>query len=159
MLKGEAINITEKRAVLHIALRNRSNIPIAVNGKNVMPEVNDVLDKMQKFSHKIRSKEWKGYTGKAITDIVNIGIGGSDLGPVMVTEALKNYSHPDLKVHFISNIDGTHLAETLKCLNSETCLFVIVSKTFSTQETITNAESAKQWFLNQAKDVCHEISK
>ncbi len=152
MFKGEAINETENRAVLHIALRNRANASIRVDGKDVMPEVNAVLEKMKDFSDKVISAEWKGYTGKKITDIVNIGIGGSDLGPAMVTHALKPYARKDLAVHFISNIDGTHLAETLKPLNPETTLFMIASKTFTTQETMTNAFSARQWFLNSAKD-------
>ena len=152
MFKGEAINETENRAVLHIALRNRGNASIRVDGKDVMPEVNAVLEKMKDFSDKVISAEWKGYTGKKITDIVNIGIGGSDLGPAMVTHALKPYARKDLAVHFISNIDGTHLAETLKPLNPETILFMIASKTFTTQETMTNAFSARQWFLNSAKD-------
>lgn len=150
---GDLINTTENRAVLHIALRNRSNRPIIVDGINIMPAVNKVLDQMKSISHRIRSGEWKGYTGKPITDIINIGIGGSDLGPVMVTEALKSYSkYPDLKVHFVSNIDGTHLHEVLKVLNPETCLFIVASKTFTTIETITNATSAKTWFLSHAKN-------
>jgi len=152
MFNGEAINFTENRSVLHIALRNVSNREISVNGKNVMEDVNRVLKQMQMTSDAIRSGEWKGYTGKRITDVVNIGIGGSDLGPVMVTEALKPYGHPEIQVHFVSNIDGTHLAETLKKLNPETCLFIIASKTFTTQETITNATTAKEWFLSQAKN-------
>jgi glucose-6-phosphate isomerase len=151
MFNGEKINFTEDRAVLHIALRNRSNRPIMVNGKDVMPDVNRVLAQMRGFSDQVRSGEWKGYTGKSITDVVNIGIGGSDLGPLMATEALKPYAG-NLKVHFVSNIDGTHIAETLKKLNPETALFIIASKTFTTQETITNATSAKEWFLEQAKD-------
>ncbi|HAL55736.1 MAG TPA: glucose-6-phosphate isomerase [Bacteroidetes bacterium] len=152
MFHGDRINSTEKRAVLHIALRNRSNSPIIVDGEDVMPSVNKVLDHMKSFSESVRSGAWKGYTGKKILDIVNIGIGGSDLGPVMVTEALKPYAHPRLNVHFVSNIDGTHIAETLKRLNPETTLFIISSKTFTTQETITNANSAKQWFLDYTKD-------
>ena len=152
MFAGEKINVTEGRAVLHIALRNRSNTPIVVDGEDVMPAVNGVLDKMRSFTESVRVGVWKGYAGKAMTDVVNIGIGGSDLGPVMVTEALKPYGHPRLNVHFVSNIDGTHLAETLKSLNPETTLFIISSKTFTTQETITNAESAKLWFLDRAKD-------
>jgi len=132
MFSGEAINFTEGRAVLHIALRNRSNTPILVDGKDVMPEVNAVLDHMKQFTEAVRSGEWKGFTGKAITDVVNIGIGGSDLGPFMVTEALKPYGGP-INVHFVSNIDGTHLAEVLKKVNPETTLFVIASKTFTTQ--------------------------
>jgi glucose-6-phosphate isomerase len=152
MFNGEKINITEDRAVLHIALRNRSNRPILVDGQDVMLEVNRVLAKMRTFSEAVRSGTWKGYTGKAITDIVNIGIGGSDLGPKMVTEALKPYSSPDLRAHFVSNIDGTDLVETLKTLNPETALFLVASKTFTTQETMTNAHSAREWFLTSAKD-------
>ena len=139
MFAGEKINNTEGRAVLHAALRNRSNRPILVDGKDVMPEVNRVLAKMRVFSETIRSGDWKGYTGKSITDVVNIGIGGSDLGPQMVTAALTHYAHPDLRSHFVSNIDGTHLVENLKNLSPETTLFIIASKTFTTQETMTNA--------------------
>lgn len=153
MFTGEHINFTEDRAVLHIALRNLSDRPIYDNGADVMPEVREVLAHMKQFSEAVRSGEWKGYTGKTITDIVNIGIGGSDLGPVMVTEALKPYAKEGLKAHFVSNIDGTHIAEVLKSVNPETTLFIIASKTFTTQETITNAESAKEWFLTSAKDV------
>ncbi|WP_439555961.1 glucose-6-phosphate isomerase [Dyadobacter sp.] len=152
MFTGEKINATEGRAVLHTALRNRSNEPVMVDGKDVMPDVNEVLDKMKEFSGKIRSGSWKGYSGKEITDLVNIGIGGSDLGPVMVTEALKAYSKPGLNVHFVSNVDGTHIAETVKSLNPETTLFMIASKTFTTQETMANAHSARNWFLDKAKD-------
>lgn len=152
MFTGEVINKTEKREVLHTALRNRSNEPVMVDGKDIMPDINAVLAQMKAFSEKIISSEWKGYTQKAITDIVNIGIGGSDLGPLMVTEALKAYQKPHLNVHFVSNIDGTHLTETLKKVNPETTLFIIASKTFTTQETMTNAHSAKAWFLEQAKD-------
>ena len=152
MYSGEKINATEGRSVLHVALRNRSNRPILVDGVDVMPEVNAVLAKMEAFSKRILSGEWKGYTGKSITDIVNIGIGGSDLGPVMVTEALKPYWQTGMSVHFVSNVDGTHIAETLKPLNPETTLFCIASKTFTTQETMTNAETARDWFLNTAKD-------
>ncbi|TRX72460.1 glucose-6-phosphate isomerase [Carboxylicivirga sp. M1479] len=148
---GEAINVTEGRAVLHTALRNRSNTPVMVDGKDVMPDVNAVLDQMKTFSEKVISGEWKGYSGKAITDIVNIGIGGSDLGPLMVTEALKPYKK-NVDLHFVSNVDGTHIAETLKAVNPETTLFIIASKTFTTQETMTNANSAKSWFLEAAKD-------
>lgn len=147
MFSGEKINQTEGRQVLHIALRNQGNAPILVDGKNVMEEVNKVLEKMDKFSQAIISGSWKGYTGKAITDVVNIGIGGSDLGPVMVTEGLKAYKN-HLNMHFVSNIDGTHIAETLKNVDPETTLFLIASKTFTTQETMTNANSAKDWFLN-----------
>uniref|UniRef100_A0A8C5AZM8 Glucose-6-phosphate isomerase n=1 Tax=Gadus morhua TaxID=8049 RepID=A0A8C5AZM8_GADMO len=153
MFSGDKINFTEGRAVLHVALRNRSNTPIHVDGKDVMPEVNGVLNKMKAFCHKVRSGDWKGFSGKAITDVVNIGIGGSDLGPLMVTEALKPYSEGGPNVWFVSNIDGTHLAKTLAQLNPETSLFIIASKTFTTQETITNAESAREWFLKTAKDV------
>src|SRR5262245_9914950 len=155
MFAGEKINTTEKRAVLHVALRNRSNRPILVDGKDVMPEVNAVLKQMRAFTDAVRSGAWKGYTGQRITDAVNIGIGGSDLGPVMVTEALKPYSKRDLRVHFVSNIDGTHLAETVRDLDPATTLFIVASKTFTTQETITNAHSARDWFLRQAKDVKH----
>ncbi len=152
MFSGEKINITENRAVLHVALRNRSNRPIIVDGKDVMPEVNRVLQHMDEFSEAVRSGVWKGYTGKAITDFVNIGIGGSDLGPVMVTEALKPYGRKGPKAHFVSNVDGTHIAETLKTLSPETTLFIVASKTFTTQETLTNAHSARDWFLAAAKD-------
>ncbi|CAG8534107.1 7741_t:CDS:2 [Ambispora gerdemannii] len=155
MFAGEHINFTEDRAVLHVALRNVSNTPIYDNGNDVMPEVNKVLEQMKKASQEIRDGTWKGYTGKQITDIVNIGIGGSDLGPVMVTEALKPYAQPSLNVHFVSNIDGTHLAETLKKVHPETTIFIIASKTFTTQETITNATSAKEWFLATAQDEAH----
>ncbi len=147
MFAGDRINETEGRAVLHIALRNRANRPIAVDGEDVMPEVNAVLEKMKIFAAKVISGDWKGYTGKRIEDIVNIGIGGSDLGPVMVTECLKPYAKPGLSVHFVSNVDGTHIAETLKRLNPETTLFMIASKTFTTQETMTNAFTARNWFL------------
>lgn len=152
MFAGEIINNTEKRAVLHTALRNRSNTPVLVGGVDVMPGVNAVLDKIKGFTEKVRSGEWKGYTGKSITDVVNIGIGGSDLGPFMVTEALKPYGKQGLNVHFVSNVDGTHIAETLKKVNPETTMFIVASKTFTTQETITNAESAKAWLLSIAKD-------
>uniref|UniRef100_A0A2K5KPW1 Glucose-6-phosphate isomerase n=1 Tax=Cercocebus atys TaxID=9531 RepID=A0A2K5KPW1_CERAT len=140
------------RSVLHVALRNRSNTPILVDGKDVMPEVNKVLDKMKSFCQRVRSGDWKGYTGKTITDVINIGIGGSDLGPLMVTEALKPYSSEGPRVWYVSNIDGTHIAKTLTQLNPESSLFIIASKTFTTQETITNAETAKEWFLQAAKD-------
>lgn len=152
MFSGEKINFTENRAVLHVALRNRSNRPIHVDGKDVMPDINAVLEQMGRFCDTVRQGKWKGYTGKTITDIVNIGIGGSDLGPVMVTEALKPYGKPGLTPHFVSNIDGTHLAETLKYLDAETTLFIIASKTFTTQETLTNAHSARDWFLRRAGD-------
>ncbi|KAJ1919189.1 glucose-6-phosphate isomerase [Mycoemilia scoparia] len=161
MFSGDHINFTEDRAVLHIALRNVSSRPIHDKGEDVMPEVNKVLEHMKQFSNDIRSGAWKGYTGKPITDVVNIGIGGSDLGPVMVTEALKSFSEPTkagdhaVNVHFVSNIDGTHLAEAVKNLDPESTLFIIASKTFTTQETITNAESAKEWFLERAGDKAH----
>ena len=156
MFKGERINFTEDRSVLHIALRNRSNRPILLNGVNVMTEVNNVLEKMKRFVFSVRSGEWLGYTGKPMTDVVNIGIGGSDLGPLMVTESLKPYGNDGpLKVHFVSNVDGTHVAETLRKLNPETTLFIIASKTFTTQETLMNAISAKQWFLEQAHDLSY----
>ncbi|QHZ97045.1 glucose-6-phosphate isomerase [Pasteurella multocida] len=154
MFSGAKINKTEDRAVLHTALRNRSNSPVLVDGKDVMPEVNAVLAKMKDFCHRVISGEWKGYTGKAITDVVNIGIGGSDLGPYMVTEALRPYKN-HLNLHFVSNVDGTHIAETLKKVNPETTLFLVASKTFTTQETMTNAHSARNWFLATAQDESH----
>jgi glucose-6-phosphate isomerase len=150
MFNGTKINQTEGRSVLHVALRNRSNTPILVDGKDVMPEINAMLLQMKKFSDELLSGNWKGYSGKRITDIVNIGIGGSDLGPYMVTEALRPY-HQSVKPHFVSNVDGTHIAETLKKVNPETTLFIIASKTFTTQETMTNAESAKSWFLEKTE--------
>ncbi len=149
MFHGNKINQTENRAVLHTALRNRSNTPVFVDGVDVMPEINKVLAQMKDFSGKLLSGSWKGYSGKAITDIVNIGIGGSDLGPLMVCEALKPY-HKSIRPHFVSNVDGTHIAEVTKQLNPETTLFIIASKTFTTQETMTNAESAKKWFLEKS---------
>ena len=151
MFNGEKINRTEDRAVLHTALRNRDNSPVYVDGKDVMPDVNAVLEKMRQFSQRVIGGEWKGYTGKAITDVVNIGIGGSDLGPFMVTEALRPYKN-HLNMHFVSNVDGTQIAETLKNVNPETTLFLIASKTFTTQETMTNAHSARDWLLASAKD-------
>ncbi|OAN19319.1 glucose-6-phosphate isomerase [Photobacterium jeanii] len=154
IFSGEKINHTEGRAVLHSALRNRSNTPVMVDGQDVMPAVNAVLDKMAVFSSRIIDGEWKGYTGKEITDVVNIGIGGSDLGPYMVAEALAAYK-TRLNMHFVSNVDGTHIAETLKGLNPETTLFLIASKTFTTQETMTNAHSARDWFLATAQDSAH----
>ncbi len=151
MFRGEKINRTVNRSVLHTALRNRSNTPVMVDGEDVMPEVNRVLDQMRLFSEKLRSGEWKGYSGKAIKSIVNIGIGGSDLGPVMVTEALRPYwSH--ITPYFVSNVDGTHIAETLKKVDPETTLFIIASKTFTTQETMTNAETARSWFLEKTQN-------
>jgi len=152
MFSGDKINFTEDRAVLHVALRNRGNTPIRVDGEDVMPQVNRVLARMRSFSESLRNGDWKGYSGKPITDVVNIGIGGSDLGPVMVTEALKPYGKPGLNAHFVSNIDGTHIVETLKPLNPETTLFIIASKTFTTQETLTNARTAKDWLLQSARD-------
>ena len=152
MFTGDVINQTEQRAVLHVALRNRSNSPIAVDGKEIMSEINAVLEKMKGFTEKVISGEWKGYSGKAITDVVNIGIGGSDLGPVMVTEALKPYKN-HLNLHFVSNVDGTHIAEALKKVNPETTLFLIASKTFTTQETMSNAHSARNWFLTNGGSI------
>ena len=150
--EGEKINTTENRAVLHTALRNRSNRPVLFEGQDVMPLINEVLEKMKSFCHAIESENWKGHTGKAITDIVNIGIGGSDLGPYMVTEALKPYATGKVNVHFVSNVDGTHIIETVKALNPATTLFIVASKTFTTQETLTNANSAKAWLLNELTD-------
>jgi glucose-6-phosphate isomerase len=150
MFSGEKINLRENRAVLHVALRNRSNEPVLEDGKDVMPAVNRVLAQMKDFSDKICAGEWKGYSNKPIRHLVNIGIGGSDLGPYMVTEALKPYKKEHLEVYFVSNVDGTHIAETLKKVDPETTLFMIASKTFTTQETMTNAESAKKWFLEYA---------
>ena len=151
MFNGEKINETEGRQVLHTALRNQSENPVMVDGQDVMPEVRAVLDRMKAYSERVISGEWKGFTGREISDVVNIGIGGSDLGPVMVTEALKSYK-TRLNVHFVSNVDGTHIAETLKNLNPETTLFLIASKTFTTQETMANANSAKEWFLKTGAD-------
>ncbi len=147
---GEKINQTENRAVLHTALRNSSDRKVFMDGGDVMPEVRAVLAKMKQFSDAIISGSWKGYTGKPISDLVNIGIGGSDLGPLMVTEALKPYKKDHINVHFVSNVDGSHIAETLKGLNPETTLFLVASKTFTTQETMTNAFSARDWFLKSA---------
>ncbi|RXJ73364.1 glucose-6-phosphate isomerase [Veronia nyctiphanis] len=154
MFNGDKINQTEDRAVLHVALRNRSNSPVMVDGEDVMPKVNAVLEKMKGFSERVIGGEWKGYTGKEITDVVNIGIGGSDLGPYMVSEALAAYK-TQLNLHFVSNVDGTHIAETLKGLNPETTLFLVASKTFTTQETMTNAHSARDWFLASAVEPQH----
>lgn len=149
MFDGERINGTEKRPVLHVALRNRSERPILVDGQDVMPLVRGVLARMRAFTDRVRSGDWVGHTGKRITDVVNIGIGGSDLGPVMVTEALRPYWHAELTPHFVSNVDGTHIAETLKALNPATTLFVIASKTFTTQETLTNARTARAWLVEK----------
>ena len=159
MFSGEKINSTEGRAVLHIALRNQSNTPIMVDGKDVMPEVNDTLARIKTFTECVRSGEWKGHTGKSINTVVNIGIGGSDLGPVMVCEALKPYSNRDLTMHFCSNIDGTHMAEILKKCDAETTMFLIASKTFTTQETMTNAGTAKKWVLDAFKGDESSIAK
>ncbi len=152
MFAGQKINVTEDRAVLHVALRNRSDRPILVDGQDVMPEVHRVLGQMRGFCGRVHSGQWTGYTGKKITDIVNIGIGGSDLGPQMATLALAHFAVPGITPHFVSNVDGTHLVETLKNVSPETTLFIIASKTFTTQETMANAHSARQWFLSQAKD-------
>ncbi len=152
MFMGEPINNTEGRSVLHTALRNRSNRPVLVGGEDVMPGVNAVLAQMELFSNRIRSGEWRGHTGKSITDVVNIGIGGSNLGPLMVCEALRHYQSPGLRVHFVSNVDATHLIETLKPLDPETTLFIVASKTFTTQETLTNAHAARAWCLDTLKD-------
>ncbi|ANB68001.1 glucose-6-phosphate isomerase [Aeromonas veronii] len=154
MFNGDKINMTEGRSVLHVALRNSSDRPIECDGKDVMPEVNAVLAKMKGFCEKIISGEWKGYTGKAIQHVVNIGIGGSDLGPVMITEALRPYKN-HLQMHFVSNVDGTHIAETLKKIDPETTLFLVASKTFTTQETMTNALTARDWFIKIAGDKAH----
>ena len=148
MFSGDRINNTEDRAVLHVALRNTPDRPIFMDGKDVMPDVMRVRSQMRSFSEAVRTGSWRGATGQAITDVVNIGIGGSDLGPVMVTEALKPYQLPELGVHFVSNVDGTHISETLKALRPETSLFIVASKTFTTQETMANAESAKAWLVD-----------
>jgi glucose-6-phosphate isomerase len=149
MMSGAKINVTEGRAVLHVALRNRSNRPIVVDGSDVMPEVNAVLAKMRKFTDAVRSGAWRGHTGERITDVVNIGIGGSDLGPVMASTALKPYWQPGLRAHFVSNVDGTHIAETVADLAPERTLFIIESKTFTTQETLMNARSARGWLVEK----------
>ena len=152
LFSGERINETEDRAVLHVALRHFGDEAITVEGEDVMPEVRATLDKMRRFSEELLKGKRRGYTGSPFTDVVNIGIGGSDLGLVMVTEALKPYWHPNITVHYVSNVDGSHLAETLKRVNPETTLFVIASKSFTTQETMTNAQSARSWFLNYTQD-------
>ncbi len=151
MFRGDRVNVTENRAVLHVALRNRSNRPIMVDGRDVMPDVNRVLLHMRDFTDDVREGRWTGWTGKRISDVVNIGIGGSDLGPVMVTEALRPYWHRGLTPHFVSNVDGTHIAETLRRVNPETTLFIVASKTFTTQETLANAHTARRWFLEAAR--------
>jgi glucose-6-phosphate isomerase len=155
MFEGEAINFTENRSVLHTALRRPPGYSLVIDGEDVSSEVSAVLDQMRAFCARVISGEWTGYTGKRITDVVNIGIGGSDLGPYMVTEALKPFAHGKLRVHFVSNIDGSHLAETLKSVSPETTMFIIASKTFTTQETLTNAMSARSWFLDRAGDMAH----
>ncbi|MCA1979866.1 MAG: glucose-6-phosphate isomerase [Thiobacillus sp.] len=155
MFRGDKINHTENRAVLHTALRNRSNAPVWVDGEDVMPKVNAVIEKMGAFAERVRSGDWRGYTGERITDVVNIGIGGSDLGPQMVYQALKPYRHPRLKLHFISNVDGAHVKETLEALNPETTMFIVSSKTFTTQETMINAHTARDWFLAQSQAEKH----
>jgi glucose-6-phosphate isomerase len=152
MFAGDELNNTEHRPVLHTALRNRSNRPVFVDGEDVMPAVNEVLERMGHFANSVRTGEWRGYTGKRITDVVNIGIGGSNLGPLMVSEALAHYHLPDLRVHFVSNVDGTHLAETLKPLDPKRTLFIVASKTFTTQETLANARAARDWCLRKLKD-------
>ncbi|HEY8429224.1 MAG TPA: hypothetical protein VIL20_12645, partial [Sandaracinaceae bacterium] len=149
MFAGEAINVTEGRAVLHVALRNRSDRPIVTGGRDVMPEVRAVLAKMRAFTERLRSGEHRGHTGQTITDVVNIGIGGSDLGPAMVCEALRPYWRDDLRAHFVSNVDGSHLAETLRHLDPARTLFIIASKTFTTLETLTNARSARRWLVER----------
>jgi glucose-6-phosphate isomerase len=155
LFAGEPVNLTEGRAVLHVALRNFSSRPIFVSGKDVMPDVRAALDHMKAFSDSVRGGAWKGYTGKTIRNVVNIGIGGSDLGPVMVTEALRPYRRDDLDLHFVSNVDGSHIAEVLKRVDPETTLFLVASKTFTTQETMANAHTARAWFLEHAKDEKH----
>jgi glucose-6-phosphate isomerase len=158
MFSGDKINFTEGRAVLHTALRNRSNTPILVNGEDVMPQVNAVLDKMRRFSDDLISGRWLGFSGKKITDVVNIGIGGSDLGPLMVTESLKPFQKGP-NVHFVSNVDGTHLAQVLSKVDAHTTLFIVASKTFTTQETISNATSARQWLLNTFEGNTASVAK
>lgn len=157
MFSGEKINHTEGRAVLHTALRNVSNTPVIVDGEDVMPAVNAVLVSMEAFAAQVRSGAWRGYTGKPITDVVNIGIGGSDLGPQMVCQALKPYQSPQLRAHFMSNVDGAHVVEILENLDPETTLFIVASKTFTTQETMSNAHYVREWFLQQARDPAHIV--
>jgi glucose-6-phosphate isomerase len=155
MFRGDRINHTENRAVLHVALRNRSKQAVMVDGEDVMPKVNAVIERMGAFAEQVRSGQWRGCSGEPISDVVNIGIGGSDLGPQMVVQALKPYRHPHLRLHFISNIDGAHAKETLDALNPETTLFIVASKTFTTQETMTNAHLARSWFLEKARSEQH----
>ena len=155
MFQGDKINNTEQRAVLHTALRNQSNTPVRVDGEDVMPDVNAVIAQMSAFAERVRSGAWTGYTGKAIVDVVNIGIGGSDLGPHMVYQALKTYRHSRLEMHYVSNVDGAHIKEKLETLDPETTLFIVASKTFTTQETMTNAAYARDWFLQHAGDAAH----
>ena len=152
MFAGKKINETENRAVLHVALRNRTNAPIEVDGEDVMPKVNNVLERMGKFAHAVRNGDWLGYTNQVITDVVNIGIGGSDLGPLMMCSALKTFGHPRMRMHFVSNVDGVQLRDTLDKVHPETTLFIIASKTFTTQETLTNANTARQWFLREGNE-------
>ncbi len=152
MFAGKKINETENRAVLHVALRNRTNAPIEVDGEDVMPKVNNVLEHMGKFAHAVRNGDWLGYTNQVITDVVNIGIGGSDLGPLMMCSALKTFGHPRMRMHFVSNVDGAQLRDTLDKVHPETTLFIIASKTFTTQETLTNANTARQWFLREGSE-------
>ena len=152
MFSGELINHTEKRAALHTALRNRSDSPVIVDGKDVMPEIHQVLDKMESISNTIRTGHWKGYSERNIIDVVNLGVGGSDLGPVMVTEALRPYGKSGLRVHFVSNVDPSHICDTLSNLNPETTLFIVSSKSFTTQDTLENAKTARDWLLEKARD-------
>ncbi len=152
MFSGDMINHTEQRAVLHVALRNRDNTAVNVDGKNVMPDVKAMLDKMRNFSDQIRSRQWRGYTNQPITDVVNIGVGGSDLGPLMATEALRPYSIHDLRVHYVSNVDENHISDTLESLKPETTLFIIASKSFTTRDTLVNAQTARKWFMKTADD-------
>ncbi len=152
MFSGEKINFTERRAVLHTALRNRSGEPVYVDGEDVMPQVEAVLEKMRRFAAKVHGGAWRGHTGKRIDSVVNIGIGGSDLGPLMVTEALKHYADMGIEVHFVSNVDGSHVAETIKRLDPETTLFIVSSKSFTTQETLTNAHTARRWLIEHLRD-------
>ena len=152
MFAGKKINETENRAVLHVALRNRTNAPIEVDGEDVMLKVNNVLERMGKFAHAVRNGDWLGYTNQVITDVVNIGIGGSDLGPLMMCSALKTFGHPRMRMHFVSNVDGAQLRDTLDKVHPETTLFIIASKTFTTQETLTNANTARQWFLREGNE-------